>query len=73
MQMAQETYSQLLQKVIAGEDLSQQEAYEAFGQIMSGRWSEAQIGGLLAALAAAREKRTGGSRSGHRLRGQARG
>ncbi|MCJ7543830.1 MAG: anthranilate phosphoribosyltransferase [Phycisphaerae bacterium] len=50
--MAEQTYSHVLRQVIAGEDLSRQQATWAFGQIMDGLWTPAQIAGLLAALAA---------------------
>ena len=50
--MAEESYSDLLRTVLAGEDLTGEQAHGAFGQIMDGAWSEAQIAGMLAALAA---------------------
>ena len=46
------TYSELLRMVIAGESLSREQTSAAFGQIMDGAWSEAQISGLLVAMAA---------------------
>ena len=46
------TYSQLLRNVLRREDLSQDQAHWAFGQIMDGAWSESQIAGLLVALIA---------------------
>jgi anthranilate phosphoribosyltransferase len=46
--MPEPNYSELLRKA---NDLSRQEAYWAFGQIMDGKWTEAQTGGLLVALA----------------------
>jgi anthranilate phosphoribosyltransferase len=46
------TQSGLLAKVIAGSHLSSEEAHWAFGRIMAGEWTEAQIAALLAALAA---------------------
>ena len=45
------SYSELLRTVIAGQDLSEEQAHQAFGQIMGGQWSEAQTAGLLTALA----------------------
>lgn len=50
--MAEPSYSELLRTSIAGGDLTRQQAYWAFGQIMDGQWTEAQIAGLLVALAA---------------------
>lgn len=50
--MAEQTYSTVLRQVIAGDDLSREQATWAFGQIMDGLWTPAQIAGLLAALAA---------------------
>jgi anthranilate phosphoribosyltransferase len=44
-------YSELLARVIAGDDLSREQAYWAFTQIMDGQWTPAQIAGVLAALA----------------------
>lgn len=41
-----------LTKLIAGDHLSQDEAYDAFLQIMSGQSSDAEVAGLLVALAA---------------------
>ena len=49
--MSEPNYSELLRKAMGGKDLSRREAYWAFGQIMDGRWTEAQTGGLLVALA----------------------
>jgi anthranilate phosphoribosyltransferase len=51
--MADETfvYSELLSKTIAGYDLSREQAYGAFTQIMAGQWTAAQIAAILAALA----------------------
>ena len=39
-----------LQKIVGGEDLTRQEAGEAMEEILSGRATDAQIGGLLTAL-----------------------
>ncbi len=50
--MAERTYSAVLGAVIGGADLKREEAHWAFGRIMDGEWSEAQIAALLAALAA---------------------
>lgn len=49
--MSELTHSRLLSRAIAGEDLSIDEARWAFDRIMDGEWSEAQIAGLLVALA----------------------
>jgi len=50
--MSEISYSALLRCVIAGKDLSREQTCWAFGRIMDGVWSEAQIAGLLVALAA---------------------
>ncbi len=50
--MAEISYSNLLKQVIAREDLTREQAHEAFDQIMGGAWNDAQIAGLLVALAA---------------------
>ena len=50
--MAQQMYSDILRRLIGGGDLSREQAAWAFGQIMDGLWTPAQIAGLLAALAA---------------------
>jgi anthranilate phosphoribosyltransferase len=50
--MAEQTYSQVLQQVIRGQDLSRGQASGAFGAIMDGLWTPAQIAALLAVLAA---------------------
>lgn len=50
--MAEISYSNLLNLVMAGQDLTRTQAHDAFGQIMDGAWNEAQIAGLLVALAA---------------------
>jgi anthranilate phosphoribosyltransferase len=42
----------LLKKLIAGQDLAEAEAFEAVTGILSGEFTEGQIGGFLAALAA---------------------
>jgi anthranilate phosphoribosyltransferase len=44
-------YSELLSRAIAGDDLSREQAYWAFTQIMAGQWTAAQIAAILAALA----------------------
>jgi anthranilate phosphoribosyltransferase len=49
--MNQTPYRDFLGIVIAGSHLTFAQAHEAFGQIMDGGWTEAQIGGFLAALA----------------------
>ncbi len=41
----------LISQLVAGTDLTRQQTHMAFGEIMDGRWSEAQIAGLLVALA----------------------
>lgn len=46
------TYSDLLGAVIAGRHLDRPTAHWAFSQIMDGQWTEAQVAGLLVALAA---------------------
>ena len=53
--MAERTYSQLLRVLLAGRHLDRADAHWAFGQIMDGLWSEAQVAGLLVALAGAGE------------------
>ena len=50
--MAENSYSELLQNVIGGKDLSAEQTHWAFGQIMDGQWSESQTAGMLVALAA---------------------
>lgn len=50
--MTATAYSELLSTVIAGNDLTRQQTYEAFNQIMDGAWSEAQTAALLATLTA---------------------
>jgi len=50
--MAEESYSVLLRQLIAGDALQREQAHWAFGQIMDGAWNEAQVAGLLVALAA---------------------
>jgi anthranilate phosphoribosyltransferase len=50
--MAQPTYGALLGQVIKGSDLTREQAHDAFGQVMDGLWSEAQVAALLVALAA---------------------
>lgn len=45
-------YGTLLQKIIGGEDLAEEEAFETFGSLMSGELSEVRMAALLAALAA---------------------
>ena len=50
--MAQASYGDLLRAVIRGEDLTAEQAHAAFSQIMDGALSEAQVAGLLVALAA---------------------
>ena len=50
--MASTRYPDLLRELIAGRSISFEQAHWAFGQIMDGAWSEAQVAGLLTALAA---------------------
>jgi len=50
--MAEQAYGELLRAVISGRDMTRRQAHAAFGQIMDGAWSEAQVAGLLVALAA---------------------
>ena len=50
--MGKMTYSDVLGLIIAGKDLTREQAHWAFTQIMDGALGEAQIGALLAALAA---------------------
>ncbi|MDR0992971.1 MAG: anthranilate phosphoribosyltransferase [Verrucomicrobiota bacterium] len=45
------TYSLLLKKLVAGNDLQESEAHQAVQSILSGEWTEGQIGGFLTALA----------------------
>jgi anthranilate phosphoribosyltransferase len=45
------SYSDALKTVMAGESLSRDQAHEAFGAVMGGQLTEAQIAGLLVALA----------------------
>ena len=49
--MSERSYSEILGSVIARTDLTREQVHWAFGQIMDGQWSEAQVAGLLAALA----------------------
>lgn len=49
--MSQPTYSQLLRTLLGGGHLSRDQAHWSFAQIMDGQWSEAQVAGLLVALA----------------------
>jgi len=44
-------YADVLKAVMAGESLSRRQTHEAFGAIMEGRLTDAQIAGLLVALA----------------------
>ncbi len=49
--MGEPIYRELLQSVMSGQALTREHAHWAFGQIMEGLWSEAQVAGLLTALA----------------------
>lgn len=49
--MAEMSCSEILKTVIAGRDLSREQAEAAFNQIMDGAWSEVQIAALLVAMA----------------------
>jgi len=44
-------FSGLLKRAVAGDDLSRDQAYWAFTQIMDGQWTGSQVAGLLIALA----------------------
>ncbi|MCE5327637.1 MAG: anthranilate phosphoribosyltransferase [Planctomycetaceae bacterium] len=46
-----QAYASILSQVVNGENLSAAQAHAAFGAIMDGQWSEAQIAGLLVAMA----------------------
>jgi anthranilate phosphoribosyltransferase len=50
--MAEQGYSEILRQVVSGKNLSREQAHGAFCQIMEGRWTPAQVAGLLVALAA---------------------
>ena len=50
--MSEPSYSETLGAAIAGRGLTRRQAREAFGRIMDGKWSEAQIAAFLTALAA---------------------
>ncbi len=50
--MAEMVYSELLRSIIAGRHLTRDQTRWAFTQIMDGAWPDAQIAGLLVALAA---------------------
>ena len=50
--MGEIAYNQLLAAVIAGDDLTREQTHVAFTQLMDGKWTEAQVAGLLVALAA---------------------
>ncbi len=49
--MSEMEYREVLRTAMGDEGLSRRQAEDAFGQIMSGAWSEAQIAGLLVAMA----------------------
>jgi anthranilate phosphoribosyltransferase len=49
--MSDTTYREVLQAVMARRDLSRQQAYDIFSQLMDGRLSDVQTAGLLMALA----------------------
>ncbi len=48
--MGEQTYSEILQGVIDGNDLTREQGYWVFTQIMDGAWSEPQIAGILIAF-----------------------
>jgi len=50
--MSQLTYSELLRTLLGGGHLTREQAHDSFARIMDGQWSEAQVAGLLVALAA---------------------
>jgi len=54
---AQRKYGDLLRALMAGESLGRDEARAAFGAVMDGQFSEAQIAGLLVARAYRRPRR----------------
>jgi len=54
--MSEPTFPQLMRMLMAREDLSREQAHWAFGQIMDGAWTEAQVAGLLVGLAAKGEQ-----------------
>ncbi|MBS3735285.1 MAG: anthranilate phosphoribosyltransferase [Phycisphaerae bacterium] len=49
--MGEPTYKDMLRTVMGGAHLAREQSEWAFGQIMDGLWSEAQVAGLLTALA----------------------
>ncbi len=49
--MSERSHRSVLAHLIAGNDLTVEQARWAFGQIMAGQWAEAQIAGVLVALA----------------------
>ncbi len=49
--MAEMEYREVLRSAMGAEGLAREQAEAAFGQIMSGAWNEAQIAGLLVAMA----------------------
>ena len=54
--MPEPTFPQLMRMLMAREHLSREQAHWAFGQIMDGAWTEAQVAGLLVGLAAKGEQ-----------------
>ena len=50
--MSEPTFSEILQALIAGENMTRDSAHWAFGRIMDGEWTDGQIAALLVALAA---------------------
>lgn len=49
--MGEIAYNQLLATVIVGDNLTREQTHGAFTQLMDGKWTEAQVAGLLVALA----------------------
>jgi len=54
--MSEPTFPQLMRTLLRREHLSRQQSHWAFTQIMDGAWTEAQVAGLLVALAAKGEQ-----------------
>ena len=50
--MGEWSYSEILSSVIGGADLTRDQTRDAFGRLMDGQLSEAQVAGLLVAMAA---------------------
>ncbi len=50
--MSEQSYSDILTAIMGGADLTREQAYWVFTELMDGQWSEAQVAGILVALAA---------------------